>query len=293
MTSGQYLPSMWKAVFIVNLVMATCTHAQAGTSRSVNLSEYFSEIPAGLTLQEDEPQIYVVTSYFHNRDIYGKPTSKALITAEYTRALDDGLVRWNNVRIATWQDSTQSFSEGRLFECMENLTYRSPDDIANPDLYKDFPKDDTQHLLRMLIWDAIGIETYAWTWFDKLRPNKTVHASDFEDYIVQMADWGILRLKDLELKWAGISEMNDDICALIQYQSFCNPTESMSPAMTAKGRSLYWGAILVSLEDKQIEYGTLNEDIVMETITGNSGGRRMNMQREVVFEKRNGHDSGR
>ena len=39
--------------------------------------------------------------------------------------------------------------------------------------------------------------------------------------------------------------------------------------MTLKGRSHYWGAIWVSLASRQIEYATLQEDVLGEmTLTG-------------------------
>ena len=91
---------------------------------------------------------------------------------------------------------------------------------------------------------------------------------------------------DLQLKWSGISTMNNKICALIQFHSFSNPVDMISEAMTVKGRSLYWGCVWVSLKDKQIEYGTMNEDVIMEmSFTGNAGKQLINMQREVMFEK--------
>jgi hypothetical protein len=284
---------------MVAFVVMALAFVQGGASQPDSLSQpsalgqitsvndYISVKLADVALKGNEPQHYDVTTYFTNRDIYGNPTSKALITAEYTRALGDGLVRWDDVRIATWQDLTGSFSDGQVIDCMNGLTYKSPEDIASPELYKGFPKDDSQHLLRMLIWDAIGIEVYGWMFFDNLKINETYYATDFEDYAVQMADWGLLTLKDLRLKWAGITSVNDENCALVEYQSFCNPTESTSPAMTVKGRSLYWGSICISLEDKQIEFGTLNEDVIMETTGfGGSEERIMNMQREVIFEKK-------
>lgn len=83
--------------------------------------------------------------------------------------------------------------------------------------------------------------------------------------------------------------MNNEICAVIQYQSFFNPVLSMTNTMTIQGRSLYRGSLLISLEDKQVEYLTMNEDVMMEmTFPGKSEKRLMDMQREVVFTKEPG-----
>ena len=63
-------------------------------------------------------------------------------------------------------------------------------------------------------------------------------------------------MKNLELTWVGISRLNDELCMVIDYESFVNPVNSSSPGMTVQGRSLYRGIIYISLEDKQIEYAT-------------------------------------
>ena len=287
------LLSSCQAISKVIILGLYTAFAQTGLSETISVTEYLSNLPAELTLQENDPQKYCVTSHLHNRDISGNTINRILITAEYTRALDDGFVRWNNVRIGSSQDSAKPISESMLqyYKYMEDFSYstKMPVDVSKTvteEFYKDFPNDDTKHLIKSLVWDAVGIETFAWTYFDKLKLNELYLASDFEDFDVQLGDLGTIKMKDLKLKWAGISKMNDKICALIQYHSFSNPVDMISEAMTVKGRSLYWGCIWVSLEDKQIEYGTMNEDVIMEmTFTGNSGKKLINIQREVMFEK--------
>jgi len=234
-------------------------HAQENSSQSLALDQYLSKLPTDLTLKENEPQTYLLTTNWYNRDLNGNATGKFVIKGEYTRALSDQIVRWNNVYIEVFQDPTKSDSDTLFQDRMEGLSYKSPDDIANPDLYKNFP----------------------WTHFDKLKLNETIKSSDFEDFNVQMADWGTLRMKDLKMTWIGISKMNDEICALIQFESFVNPAKSFG----IFGRSLYWGRIWVSLKDKQIEYAKLNEDVIMEITSSPDSKKFLNIQREVSFEK--------
>ena len=58
--------------------------------------------------------------------------------------------------------------------------------------------------------------------------------------------------------------------------------------MPVIGRSLYWGDIYISLSDMQIEYATMNEDVIMEINTSTlPEKKRLNVQREVKFEKIN------
>lgn len=255
--------------------------AQEDNSQLQALEKYFSKLPTDLILDESKPQKYLVTTHWHNRDVKGNGTGKFIINGEYTRDLNDQIVRWNSVRIEVFQDPTKSNSDTLLQNWMEGLSYKSPDDLANPDLYNKFPTDESKHLLRTLLWDAIAFEIIGWNYFDKLKLNETLKASDYENFTAPMADWGSLIMRDLKLTWIGISKMNNEICALIQFESFANPVQSFG----ILGRSLYWGRIWVSLEDKQIEYGKLNEDIIMEIVTTHEAKKFLNIQREVEFKK--------
>jgi len=274
------LPFRFALILIIFLGF-NILHAQEKPSQSLALDQYLSKLPTDLTLKENEPQTYLLTTNWYNRDLNGNATGKFVIKGEYTRALSDQVVRWNNVSIEVFQDPTKSDSDTLFQDWMEGLSYKSPDDIASPELYKNFPTDETKHLLRTLIWDAIGFEIFAWTHFDKLKLNETIKSSDFEDFDAQMADWGTLRMKGLKMTWIGISKMNDEICALIQFESFVNPAKSFG----ISGRSLYWGRIWVSLEDKQIEYAKMNEDVIMEITSSPDSKKFLNIQREVSFEK--------
>jgi len=56
--------------------------------------------------------------------------------------------------------------------------------------------------------------------------------------------------------------------------------------MKFKGRSLYWGELWISLEDKQVEYATMVEDVIFElNLTGNPQKQLLDLQRDVTFTK--------
>jgi hypothetical protein len=59
--------------------------------------------------------------------------------------------------------------------------------------------------------------------------------------------------------------------------------------MSFKGRSHYWGDIWVSLKDKQIEYATLFEDVLVEfRLPGQEGKQLIGVLRKGSFEKHQG-----
>ncbi len=265
---------------IMTLLLSGLTSAGESTQKS-GIDKYLTVLSNDVTLVEDGPQAYRMTTIWHNRGINGDATAKFVITGNYTRALGDGMVRWNNVQIRVFGDPSQPESDTIPQEWMENFTYKSPDDIADQELFFEFPSDESTHLLRTLVWDAIAFEVFAWDYFDQLKLNEPLTPADFANMTVQMADWGTIGMKDLRLTWLGISKMNGEICALIQCESFMNPVRSLG----ITGRSLYWGRIWVSLEDKQIEYGKFNEDVNMEMGASDDSKRFLNVQREVEFKR--------
>jgi hypothetical protein len=76
-----------------------------------------------------------------------------------------------------------------------------------------------------------------------------------------MPDVGTFKNHDVVLEWVGRSQRNGQDCALITYKAFFNPLEIANGGMTMTARSDYWGEIWVSLATKQIEYGTLYEQV--------------------------------
>ncbi len=255
------------------------------TGAAQNATSYLDSLPTNLELKEDTLQEYGLTTIWHNRDLHGNADVKFVIKGKYTRGLDGDSVQWNDVSIEIFDDPLKPESDTAHYEFMEDFRYKSPEDIARFDFFEDFPSDESTHLLRTLVWDAVAFEAFAWDYFDKLELNRAFVPAELENFDAPMADWGTITLKNLKLTWAGISRLNDELCAVIDYESFVNPVNSVTPGMTVKGRSTYWGIIYISLEDKQIEYATMNEDVIMVIATLANPEKRINVQREVKFEK--------
>jgi hypothetical protein len=117
-------------------------------------------------------------------------------------------------------------------------------------------------LERNLVWDTGMMEYFGQTFFDRLKLNEPFHTFSNED--VKMPDVGTFHNRDIVLEWIGRSRRNGQECAIIKYQAFFNPLEVAVGGLTLKGRSDYWGEIWVSLDTRQIEYGTIYESVVGE-----------------------------
>ena len=102
---------------------------------------------------------------------------------------------------------------------------------------------------------------------------------------VNLPGLGTFHNRDVQLTWIGRSERNGQACAVIDYRAFFNPLAIANDAITLKGRSHYWGTIWVSLATRQIEYATLDEDVLGElTVNGQGGPRTISVLRSGVFE---------
>jgi hypothetical protein len=238
----------------------------------------FGSLPEIPRPVEDEEQVFNLEYAFFNRDIGGNTTSSIYTEARYTRFPRDGRIRWNSVTIGT-----SDAAERRPLELMEGFSYRVGEEIVGESLYIDIPGEDLKHLVKTMVWDGMMIEMFELIRDDlySLEPNAPRKVSMFEDFDVRMGDWGNLLMRDLILTWTGLSRKNGEICALIYYKSLSNPVS----AAAGSGRSLYWGHVWISEVDGDIECLTLNEDVVLNMALGEPGGKIIDLQREVRFEK--------
>jgi len=246
-----------------------------------------SKVPATLPNVElkDELQTFKVTTTHFNGDIFGNFLNKQQVYGEYTRGLPDGKVKWNNVSLAMSLSMNRNakFTQKIPIAYMEDFSYLPGEDMIKAEKFESF----TEHsaFTKNLIWDMLGIEGFAWAYWDKLKLNEPYSTPDINGKI-DLAGQGFFENKDIRLTYTGVSEQNGEKCAVIEYRTMNNPLEVAYEGMDMKGRSHYWGTIWVSLEDKQIEHALLFEDVIMEmNLPGQTQKTIMNATREITFEK--------
>jgi hypothetical protein len=275
---------------IVALILLTFGFSGFAVERPVSLTIQsvdagLSHLPTNLKLNEPEPQKYEISFDYIYLDTVGNATGKDRVTAEYLRALPGGKVRWSNVRIAKAKAFDQQFPEGELQKYMEGFTYvlSKRAEMLKKEFFPGFP--DNEIKTKNLVWDMHMIEQFAWDHFDKLELNKP-YAIQSEPEDVPLAGSGTFQNRQIELTWVGLSKKNNEICALIQYQAFMNKFTTSMGNMNFHGRSHYWGDIWVSLKDKQIEYATLFEDVLVEfKFPGQTTKQLTGVLRKGTFEK--------
>jgi len=244
------------------------------------------QLPQNLELK-DELQTFKVVTTHYNGDIFGNLFNKQQICGEYTRGLENGKAKWNNVTFAMSlsTDRNAAFPEGQKIDYMENFTYNPAgnENMLQANKFETFT--EFSDYTKNLIWDMQAIEGFAWAYFQDLKLNEPFSADSFNGKF-DLAGNGFFENKDIQLTYTGISERNGETCAIINYRTFNNPLEIKAEGMDMKGRSHYWGTIWVSLEDKQIEHAVLYEDVIMEMqLPGQTQKQVINATREISFKR--------
>jgi hypothetical protein len=273
-----------KSLLLFSIALIFTFSVQAQKLSGSKIAEILSigSLPQNLVLN-DELQKYVVTNDHFNTDIFGNLFNKMRVKGEYTRGLENGKAKWNNVTIAIAMQRDAEFPAGDTVDYMENFNYSISADMLKSDAFATFGENSA--FTKNLIWDMMGIEGFAWSSFEKLKLNESFADERFNGKM-DLAGQGSFENKDVQILWTGISERNGETCAVIEYRTFNNPLEYAGEGMSMKGRSHYWGTIWVSLEDKQIEHAVLYEDVVMEmNLPGQTSKQIMNTTREISFVK--------
>jgi hypothetical protein len=241
-------------------------------------------LPTGTQVKDKGPRTYRFTVEYFTASTTGEITGRQKIVGDYTRALPNGEVVWKNVTAAKADGATAPLGPSERREFMEGFHYkRGAKETTNtlaPDFFKDFPA--TAVFERNLVWDTEMIENFGQRHFGDLKLNEPVHA--LSDEAIKMPGVGNFQNRDIQLEWVGKSQRNAKDCAVIEYSAYFNPLE-IDTGVKMKGRSHYWGQIWVALDTRQIEFATLNEDVLGElTLPGQTAPMTISVFRHGTFE---------
>lgn len=265
------------SVLVIGLVLATSSAAWAQAKADPSWT-----LPQGMATKDTGPRTYRFTVDYQSANPQGVVVQRQRIVGEYTRGLAGGEVQWKNVAQADADGASGPFGAPQKRGFMEGFRYVN--DLGatmQPGFFKGFPP--TAVFERNLVWDTGMMELFGQGYFEKLKLNEPYHAMDNQD--VKMPAMGTFHNRDVVLEWVGLSYRNGQECALIDYRAFLNPLEIATGGMTLRARSDYWGQIWVSLKTKQIEYGTLYEEVLGEMqLPGQAAPQPLSVFRSGVLE---------
>jgi hypothetical protein len=274
-----------KTTFLLNLafsLFANCLIAQ-----NKQIDKYFKIIPSDIKVQNSEIQEYDVTLKWQNLNaISGNKINCSAVKATYIVGLDNDSVSWKNVSLAQIDDFKQTQYKGTDLLSFNDFSYKAMDTaFLSENFYKNIPIEQ-RDLAKWLVSDAVQMQGLAWYVFDSLEFNKEFVPKQLKNFDVKFEDWVIFTSRYQKLIWSGISKYNNEICAIVKFESYYNPVEIDNKQMHVKGRSLYYGEMWISLIDKQVEYASMFEDVIMKlTSSMFTDEQLIDLQREIAFDK--------
>jgi hypothetical protein len=157
--------------------------------------------------------------------------------------------------------------------------------MLNPSQFADFPPTAEAVYARNLIWDMMAIEGLAWDHLDSLKLNKTYLIPGITGEF-EMADVGTYSHEAVYLCWTGITLIDNDLYAIIEYEALDNIVNISMPAIKTRGTEQYWGTILVSLKTREIGTAVMYGGSMQEIkITGMENKLLIKTIRELKLEK--------
>jgi hypothetical protein len=266
------------------MLFTNCLFAQKHS-----IDRYFLLKPSEIKAGKSGIQKYDVSLKWQNLDaINGNKINCNAVKATYIVGLENDSVSWKDVSLSQINDFQQKSYNGTNLPSFNGFTYKiNETNFLKDEFYKTIPLEQ-RDLAKWLVSDAIQMQGLAWYVFDSLEYNKPFIPIFLNNYDVKFKDWVTFTNRYQKLIWSGITKYNNEVCAIVKFESLYNPLKIDNSQMSVKGRSLYYGEIWISLSDKQVEYATMVEDVVMKLKSSLFPEEQLiDLQREIVFKKIN------
>lgn len=251
------------------------------------LDKYFQAQIQDIGADNKSLQKYDVSLKWQNLDALNGTTFNCnVVLANLIIAPDKNITRWQDAKLASIGDFSEEPESTVDLPALDGFEYESfTDDFLQEDFFDDIAPE-LRDLAKWLVSDAMQMQGLAVYVMDSLTFGQEFIPVLLEDYEIEFQNWVSFSSRYQKLAWSAITKHNDEICAVIKFESEYNPVSADTPAMSFRGRSLYYGEMWVSLHDKQLEYAIMFEDVIMKLESDAfPGGQLVDLQREIVFEK--------
>ena len=244
-------------LIVIFLILSAVVNALSEKAVS---RKYLNELPK---IHKKIEQKYRMTAIYTNRDLYGNFTGKMKITGDYTIGLQGDSAKWNNVLISSSNNFSEPFPVGIKQDYMENMKYVPSSKMLEKGSFKNFPSKTESVFAKNLVWDMMMIEEFAWKYTDSLKLNKyyVIHPKEAS---FEMGGVGKYSHDNIQIRWTGISEIDNELCAVIEYRAVDNLLEINMDQIKGKGTEQYWGTTWVSLKTGLIEFADTYSGTIQE-----------------------------
>ena len=265
------------------ILLVVTSSVSRGQGEKDVIKKYLQKLPTGKV--GDSMHKYRMTAVYTNLNLYGTFTGKIKVTGDYTKGLENGFVIWNNIFISNSNVFSQPFPPGTSQAYMENFRYIPSTKMLDAASFKNFPATTDAVYARNLVWDMMVIENFARDFTDSLELNKSYRIPQ-SGGTFNMADIGSYGHNEIQVCWTGISAVNNELCAVIEYRALDNKLELSMDGFKSKGREQYWGTTWVSLKTKTVEAAVMYSGTMQELdIRGMQDKLLVKTIRDIQVEK--------
>ena len=268
-----------KRVVIMIIGVVFALHCSAQTSGNEQ------KIPE----QSSSPNLanYRMTIDIKRRDLNGRLNVHDIISGKIIQLSQQSVVEnaFKLADVSVTGISEQGQNKQKIDE-LDGLSFKiQGDNFTNLDFYKDFPPAHIERI-RTFIQDKVTFEAWGLMYLDSLRLNIPFYPSLFQNQQADFEQSVNFNTQKLNITWLGYSKINGKDCILVYFKSMYSPFLVDNDNMIVNGRSCFWGNIWILPDTRQIEYATMNEDIVSHMkLKDNNFEQQFNIQRELIYEK--------
>jgi hypothetical protein len=234
-----------------------------GQSEKKVIDKYLISLPVITHEQNNKSQRYRMIAVYTNRDLYGNFTSKTKVNGDYTGALPGDSAVWSNVYISGSNSFNEAFPQGKKQDYMENFKYIPSPKMLQEEAFKKFPVTPENVFARNLVWDMMALEELSLKYWDSLKLNIPYIVPGIKGEF-NMSDIGNYNHNKIEICWKGISQNDNELCAVLDFAAIDNKIEINMAQIKTKGTEQYWGTALVSLKNKNIQHAVMYSGTIQE-----------------------------
>ncbi len=264
----------------LHLIPALAWMATSALAQSSDIDKYFMLKMRDIKTKTPQIMEYdVIIKRLGSDPINGAKVFGDAVKATYY-VLNNDSVKWNHLRLAQIDDLRQTRFEGTELPAFNGLSYKTKGtDFLKDDFYKNIPEGIQKDWATMLVTDAVMMQEIVWYIADSLEYKKEYFLKLMENQDITVENMFTFTSSYQKYIWSGITKHNEKICAIVKFESFSNPFTNG----WAKGRSMYYGEWWISLNEKQVEYSIMVEDVILQPFS--SKEKLVDLQREIVFNR--------
>jgi hypothetical protein len=215
-------------------------------------------VPAPTSAQPPDHLLYRFGMTYYTFNDQGVLTGTTPMEAQLTFHPADGSVEWTSMVVNASPAPGQPQGAPQHQAYMEGLKYTraEAEKMFTSGFLNKFPPGSEQ--VRNLVLDLEMFDSFVHNYTDKLKLNQVFEGPSGP---VPLGPDSSFDNNKVLLTWTGITRRNGEDCLVVHYESFRNHFQITSGPIKVTARSDYSGDMWISARTRQLEYGTLVEEV--------------------------------